>query len=222
MYEVRKVSENYEHPKDKDGNYIPLYEGLFSEINEEDWSDDDGSLMVKENDFDNIKDNDRTHYCLYEDISEGTPISPIFETKDELINWCTENLKNGFAIKTHCINFVYYTVLFKLFPEYSSDEINDMITKNKLQQETQDALQELFASINNNYKEEYVERHYWDTIVNDGFCSTFEIYLFQKYDNEDKYYFMYKSCIGDTTIYVDLPIVLNDRIKKILKDKDKK
>lgn len=77
-------------------------------------------------------------------------------------------------------------------------------------------------SIKNNYKEEYVERHYCDIIVNDGSCSTFEIDLFLKYDNEDKYYFMYKSCIGDTKIYVDIPIVFNDKIKKILKDKDKK
>lgn len=73
MYEVRKVSENYEHPKDKDGNYIPLHKRLFSEINEEDWSDEDGTLMVNLNDFDNIKDNDRTHYCLYGDCTEGTP-----------------------------------------------------------------------------------------------------------------------------------------------------
>jgi hypothetical protein len=87
MYEVRKVSENYEHPKDKDGNYIPLHKGLFSEINKKDWTDDDGTLMVNFNDFDNIKESNRTHYCLYEDCTEGTPVSPIFGTKDELINW---------------------------------------------------------------------------------------------------------------------------------------
>jgi hypothetical protein len=30
-------------------------------------------------------------YQLYEEVSEGTPLSPPFATKEELINWLTEN-----------------------------------------------------------------------------------------------------------------------------------
>ena len=32
-----------------------------------------------------------THYQLYETVSEGTPMSPVFETLDELAEWLIEN-----------------------------------------------------------------------------------------------------------------------------------
>lgn len=32
-----------------------------------------------------------TWYQLYENVSEGTPLSPPFKTKDELVKWLTEN-----------------------------------------------------------------------------------------------------------------------------------
>jgi len=33
----------------------------------------------------------RTHFQMYEDTSEGTPISPIFETPEELARWLADN-----------------------------------------------------------------------------------------------------------------------------------
>jgi hypothetical protein len=33
---------------------------------------------------------ERTAYQLYETVSEGTPISPVFETIEALVDWCVE------------------------------------------------------------------------------------------------------------------------------------
>lgn len=33
----------------------------------------------------------RTHYQMYEDTSEGTPISPVFATPEEVARWCVDN-----------------------------------------------------------------------------------------------------------------------------------
>ena len=34
---------------------------------------------------------EKTHFCLYEDVSEGTPVSPVFATKEELARWLETN-----------------------------------------------------------------------------------------------------------------------------------
>lgn len=39
----------------------------------------------------------RTHYMMYEDTSEGTPISPAFETPEELARWLVDNRVSAFA-----------------------------------------------------------------------------------------------------------------------------
>lgn len=40
---------------------------------------------------------ERTHYMMYEDTSEGTPISPAFETPEELARWLADNNASAFA-----------------------------------------------------------------------------------------------------------------------------
>lgn len=39
----------------------------------------------------------RTHLMMYEDTSEGTPISPAFETPEELAQWLADNGASAFA-----------------------------------------------------------------------------------------------------------------------------
>lgn len=39
----------------------------------------------------------RTHYMMYEDTSEGTPISPAFETPEELARWLADNGASAFG-----------------------------------------------------------------------------------------------------------------------------
>ena len=41
----------------------------------------------------------RTHLMMYEDTSEGTPISPAFETPEELARWLVDNNASAFGIQ---------------------------------------------------------------------------------------------------------------------------
>ena len=43
---------------------------------------------------------ERTHYMMYEDTSEGTPISPAFETPEELAQWLVDNNASAFGSST--------------------------------------------------------------------------------------------------------------------------
>lgn len=43
---------------------------------------------------------ERTHYQMYENTSEGTPISPVCETPEELARWLTDNKASAFASMT--------------------------------------------------------------------------------------------------------------------------
>jgi len=42
----------------------------------------------------------RTHLMMYEDTSEGTPISPAFETPEELARWLVDNKASAFGNST--------------------------------------------------------------------------------------------------------------------------
>ena len=41
-----------------------------------------------------------THLMMYEDTSEGTPISPAFATPEELARWLTDNGASAFGSST--------------------------------------------------------------------------------------------------------------------------
>lgn len=41
-----------------------------------------------------------THFMMYEDTSEGTPISPAFATPEELARWLSDNNASAFAGET--------------------------------------------------------------------------------------------------------------------------
>ena len=45
-------------------------------------------------------DAERTHLMMYEDTSEGTPISPAFETPEELARWLVDNNASAFGNST--------------------------------------------------------------------------------------------------------------------------
>lgn len=42
----------------------------------------------------------RTHLMMYEDTSEGTPISPAFKTPEEVARWCADNGASAFGRST--------------------------------------------------------------------------------------------------------------------------
>lgn len=108
--EIRRVPKDWEHPKDTNGNYKPMYNATFAGA-VRDWKED---FLKWENGTDpqKAKHPDRefwewagdppdresyrdrvwtkeeaTCYQIYETVSEGTPTSPIFETTDEMAAW---------------------------------------------------------------------------------------------------------------------------------------
>jgi len=76
--EVRRVPKDWKHPKRDDGSYEPLCDNYMP-----DWPEEE-----------------RTHYIMYEDVSEGTPISPAFETPEQLARWLADNKASSFGNST--------------------------------------------------------------------------------------------------------------------------
>ena len=125
--EVRRVPKNWEHPKDENGNYIPLLpnfdtrlknweeenamwqkglrrnyvddsyvEKTEDEINMpfEEW---DGEKPVASNYMPVWAESEKTHIQMYENTTEGTPISPVMESPESLAKWLTDNNASAFG-----------------------------------------------------------------------------------------------------------------------------
>jgi hypothetical protein len=63
---IVKVPAKFEHPKDPDGDYIP---GAHHPI------------------LYSLPGQARDCFQIYEDVSEGTPVSPVFQTEESLRDW---------------------------------------------------------------------------------------------------------------------------------------
>lgn len=95
-WKIRRVSANWEHPKDAQGNYIPMFEPF--RYSADDFEDglQDGWLI---NELPNYglgimpqwPEHEWTHEQLYETFSEGTPVSPVMETRDQIARWLEAN-----------------------------------------------------------------------------------------------------------------------------------
>lgn len=100
--EVRMVPENWKHPKDGNGHYIPMHESFPYNAEEVKEGLRDGWLKGKPPHY-NIDvmpqwpRSQRTHYQMYEDTSEGTPISPVMETPEKLARWLADHKASSFA-----------------------------------------------------------------------------------------------------------------------------
>ena len=124
--EVRRVPENWEHPKDAQGRYISLSEdynrrreewdegkekweqglrddwmGGWKEISEEDrelsyeeWS---GERPEAKDYMPEWSESEKTHLQMYETCSEGSPISPVMATPEELAHWLADNEASAFG-----------------------------------------------------------------------------------------------------------------------------
>lgn len=102
--EVRKVPPDWEHPKEKDGRYRPLLSGesyradaaafaaLVTSVGREEAIEEYGfEPDARDYMLADVPEEQCTHYMMYEDTSEGTPISPAFATKEELCRWLVDN-----------------------------------------------------------------------------------------------------------------------------------
>ena len=128
--ECRRVPANWEHPRDDKGQLTPLFgynftqrlaewdeeaakwdEGFCSDYHggwepkEEkmlgqsyvDWAGD----RPKQADYmPEWKEDERTHYQMYETCSEGTPISPVMAAPEELARWLVDNRASSFGAMT--------------------------------------------------------------------------------------------------------------------------
>ena len=127
--EVRMVPADWQHPKDG-GRYKPLLSGSFEERLQEwetgkekwneglraDWNGGWKELSADEKamsyeDWDGFKpacedympafeDGEATHFMMYENTTEGTPISPAFATPEELARWLADSGASAFAGQT--------------------------------------------------------------------------------------------------------------------------
>lgn len=121
--EVRRVPADWEHPRDERGRYIPLLEGPWEaavarwdareaafnagldEVGEPlsesakgcSFAEWDGERPRREDYMPTWTDAERTHYQMYEDTSEGTPISPVMPSPEALARWCAENGASAFG-----------------------------------------------------------------------------------------------------------------------------
>lgn len=94
--EIRRVPASWEHPKDEKGHYIPHHEHFTynqEEIEEglrDGWLDNNppnyGCDVMPQ-----WPDAERTHYQMYESVTEGTPISPVMESPEALARWLADN-----------------------------------------------------------------------------------------------------------------------------------
>ena len=108
--EIRMVPPNWEHPKNERGNYDPMLDDSFENALKA-WVHD-YKLWAKGEHPDQPKDctfsewdggppqedwyrpeftEEPTWFQVYETISEGTPVTPPFKTKAELVTYLVEN-----------------------------------------------------------------------------------------------------------------------------------
>ncbi len=124
--EVRRVPADWQHPIDpQTGRFRPLYDGAKFAERLREWNDgntkwsrgefpdyaseENRKLTYSEWSGDQPKardympawpDEQRTHLMMYEDTSEGTPISPAFATPEELARWLADNGASSFGNST--------------------------------------------------------------------------------------------------------------------------
>ena len=111
--EVRMVKPGWEHPKDSDGRYKPLYKNkghykrdaddflsMVKECGLQEAVDYHGRAPDKNDYMPEWKDGVATLFCMYESCSEGTPISPAFENIESLAHWLADNGASSFGSMT--------------------------------------------------------------------------------------------------------------------------
>lgn len=108
--DIRRVPPNWEHPQKDNGDYQPLFERNYDDEKKEwleglaaweakthpdyrpdsDWWEWHGNPPDREYCIP-YKAEDATWYQMYETVSEGTPLTPPFATKEELVDYLVKN-----------------------------------------------------------------------------------------------------------------------------------
>lgn len=113
--EIRRVPPNWEHPRDDKGQYIPMYDDdfdsrltrwlseyeLWKKGQHPDQKEDPERMNMKFWEWDGGPpdpesyrpkfDVEPTWFQVYETVSEGTPVTPPFSTKKELVDYLIQH-----------------------------------------------------------------------------------------------------------------------------------
>lgn len=127
--EIRRVPKDWEHPKDNEGRYLPLYNESFQTAFTDWYNGLERWLKGASDDYDDrfytrdargyteyagsspspeyYRERDWSEeeamcYQIYQTVSEGTPVSPVFETLDALENWLVEQGYTRTAANNFC------------------------------------------------------------------------------------------------------------------------
>lgn len=99
--EVRRVPLDWDHPRDYRGEYQPMVDETFEHAVAEWEAESSKYATLAEHLRDDPPPTDAAYYRpewptdkplgwqIYENVSEGTPVSPVFATDDELVEWLT-------------------------------------------------------------------------------------------------------------------------------------
>lgn len=110
--ECRRVPATWQHPINEKGQLVPLYDESFEEASSqwkkgyadyqnkpeprveggfyEFWEWDVGP-PERDSYRPHWKEEERTHFQMYETVSEGTPLSPVFDTPEKVARWCADH-----------------------------------------------------------------------------------------------------------------------------------
>lgn len=115
--ELRRVPANWEHPKDNSGRPKPLRNGDYKTAANE-WCAEFAAFRPdefaayyweyagrppEEDEYmfpSPVDASTLTHFMMYENTTEGTPISPAFETVEELARWLADTGASAFGTMT--------------------------------------------------------------------------------------------------------------------------
>ena len=155
--EVRRVPATWQHPRDTQGNYLPLFDGFIDRYKT--WVKEytqwergytitiDGTMVPRTVEMlaltytewsgpcpdaadymPDWPDDERTHWQMYETTSEGTPLSPLCDTPEQLAQWLVDHHTSFFGDMTtnyaHWLGIIHGTELdlpiFQMRTHYSA------------------------------------------------------------------------------------------------------
>lgn len=122
--EIRRVPPNWEHPKDENGHHRPLFDRTYDQALA-DWQEhDDADPDYKPNPAHYrpaFAEGEATHYQVYEDVTEGTPVSPVFATLSEVEQWLIKQGHSPEAARAFCKSG--WAPSFVMFSKPSSERV---------------------------------------------------------------------------------------------------
>jgi hypothetical protein len=147
---VRRIPSDWAHPRDENGRYLPLRNGLDFERqarqwdenatkwrqdlrrdpDADDWEPIKGDLQVMTySEYQGPRPDPQeytpqwpaaqcTHWQMYEEVTEGTPISPVCASPEELARWMADHDANGRGVTQ--LNYSDWLAFIRRTPLISS------------------------------------------------------------------------------------------------------